>query len=451
VIVKPGKFKEKRLLFAFAFLISLILVIGLVGISRIQGLSRRIENLGKRNLSLEGAVLEMRVNNTIYAMGIRNYVFWRVSRYLGAAPMAMDLGRILAAGNNFKQQLKIYQQSAYLPQQKDWASQIAGSFDELLSLGTKIIASVIGSREGEINEVTNNLFMTFENRVYKIDSFLDTSMGKSNLQEVEQQVSLSHSDKEQAIFFLKFSLISALIIGIFIAFAVYRRRIEEHLYRQDMFNRMINLEEDERKHLSNAVHDEMGQDLSALKIYLGLLSQELSGSQEEIKSKIEECKKITSGLIEKSHNISFLLRPPDLDEVGLFESLESLLLESQHLTGVEYIFQKPAEALKLSAEHSLLIYRITQELLTNMAKHSKAKNVEVNIKQNASCVELFYHDNGQGFDYAHAAHKFLRRQEDKFRLGLLGLKERVEVLDGSMLINSSPGKGMTVSVTLPLR
>ncbi|MCG2713369.1 MAG: histidine kinase [Candidatus Omnitrophica bacterium] len=451
MIVKPGKFKEKRLLFAFAFLILLILVIGLVGISRIQGLSRRIENLGKRNLSLEGAVLEMRINNTIYAMGIRNYVFWRVSRYLGAAPMAMDLRRILAAGNNFKQQLKIYQQSAYLPQQKDWASQIAGSFDELLSLGSKIIASVIGSREGEINEVTNNLFMTFENRVYKIDSFLDTSMGKSNLQEVEQQVSLSHSDKEQAILFLKFSLISALIIGIFIAFAVYRRRIEEHLYRQDMFNRMINLEEDERKHLSNAVHDEMGQDLSALKIYLGLLAQELSGSQEEIKSKIEECKKITSGLIEKSHNISFLLRPPDLDEVGLLESLESLFLESQHLTGVEYIFQKPAEALKLSTEHSLLIYRITQELLTNMAKHSKAKNVEVNIKQNASCVELFYRDNGQGFDYTQAAHKFLRRQEDKFRLGLLGLKERVEVLDGLMLINSTPGKGMSVTVTLPIR
>jgi two-component system sensor histidine kinase DegS len=85
-----------------------------------------------------------------------------------------------------------------------------------------------------------------------------------------------------------------------------------------------------------------------------------------------------------------------------------------------------------------------------MAKHSKAKNVEVNIKKNASVVELFYRDNGQGFDYTHAAHKFLRRQEDKFRLGLLGLKERVEVLDGSMLINSSLGKGMSVSVTLPI-
>jgi signal transduction histidine kinase len=259
-------------------------------------------------------------------------------------------------------------------------------------------------------------------------------------------------------------------MGILIAFAVYRRRIEEHLYRQDMFNRMINLEEDERKRLSNAVHDEMGQGLSALKIYLGLVYQRLSEIASspaaprndviashavakqslDLKEKIEECKKITSGLIEKSHNISFLLRPPDLDEVGLLESLESLLLESKHLTGVEYIFQKPTGALELSSEYSLLIYRITQELLTNMAKHSKAKNVDLSLKKNENAVELFYHDNGQGFDYPQAAHKFLRRQEDKFRLGLLGLKERVEVLDGVMAINSGLGKGMSVSVMLPI-
>ncbi|MDD5098007.1 MAG: histidine kinase [Candidatus Omnitrophica bacterium] len=449
---KPAKFKEKKLLFAFVFLILLTLVIGLVGISRIQGLSRRIENLGKRNLSLEGAVLEMRVNNTVYAMGVRNYVFWRAARYLGAAPMAIDLSKILAAGDSFKKQLGIYQQNAYLLEQKNWAGQIAGSFDELLALGAKVIASVDNNRENRISDETNNLFMPFENRVYKIDSFLDTSMGKSNLLEVEKQVSLSYVDKEQAVLFLKLSLISALVMGILIAFAVYRRRIEEHLYRQDMFNRMINLEEDERKRLSNAVHDEMGQGLSALKIYLGLFSQELSKNKEatSLKEKIEECKKITSGLIEKSHNISFLLRPPDLDEVGLLESLESLLLESKHLTGVEYIFQKPTEALELSSEYSLLIYRITQELLTNMAKHSKAKNVDLSLKKNENRIELFYHDNGQGFDYPHAAHKFLRRQEDKFRLGLLGLKERVEVLDGVMSINSGLGKGMSVSVMLPI-
>lgn len=448
--IRPINFKEKKLVFAFALLILLTLIIGLVGIFQIQRLNHRVEDLGKHNIRLEGAVLEMRVSNTIYAMGIRNYVFWKASRYLGAAPMAININKILTAGNKFKNQLKIYRDSAYLVQQKEWADQISASLNELFTLGSKIVELTDKNEGDKINDAVNNLLMRFENRVYKIDEFLDSSMGKSNLSEVERQVYMANVDKEQAIFFLRLSLIGALVSGTLIAFSVYRRRLKEHNYRQQLFNRMINIEETERKKLSTAVHDEMGQGLSALKIYLGLLSQELFGTPEEIKSKVEECKKITSRLIEKSHNISFLLRPPDLDEVGLLESLESLLLESQHLTGVEYIFQKPPDALELPSEYSLLIYRISQELLTNMAKHAKAKNVELSIKKNDSSVELFYRDNGQGFNYNYSAQKLLRRKEDKFNLGLVGLKERVEVLDGSMFINSSLGKGTSISVTLPI-
>ena len=448
--IKPIIFKEKKLFFAFAFLILLTLLIGLVGISQIQGLNRKIEDLGKHNLKLEGAVLEMRVNNTMYAMGIRNYVFWKSSRYLGALPMAVNLNSILGAGQNFKKQLKVYRDSAYLEQQKEWANQISASFDEVLSLGKKIVELTDRNQSEGVSDEVSNLFMAFENRVFKIDEFLDKSMGKTNLREVERQMFLANEGKEQASFFLKISLAGALLVGILIAFSVYRRRIEERSYRQQLFNRMLNLEENERKKLSTSVHDEMGQDLSALKIYLGLISQGLSQEAEDLKEKIEECKKITSGLIEKTHNISFLLRPPDLDEIGLLESLESLLIETKQLTGVEYIFEKPDSGLDLPPEHSLLIYRIIQELLTNMAKHAKAKNVEIHIFKEANEVELSYHDNGQGFDYGSVSHKFLRRKEDKFGLGLLGLKERVEVLDGSMIIESGIGRGTTIKVELPI-
>ncbi len=458
----------KKLLFAFAFLILLTLLIGLVGISRIEKQSLRIENLGKHNLALESAVLEMRVNNTVYAMGIRNYVFWRAARYLSAAPMAINLEKILQAGDNFKKQLKAYQESAYLPQQKDWAGQIAASFDELLLLGAKITASVDNRQNEGISEAVNNYLMAFENRVYAIDSFLDTSMGKSNLREVQRQVSLAHTDKQQAIFFLKFSLIAALMSGLLIALSVYRRLIKERAYRQQLFNRMINVEEGERKKLSTAVHDEMGQDLSALKIYLGLVSQGLSEAVSlrgaalsslrgaagdeaiSLKEKVDECGKIASGLVEKSHNIAFLLRPPDLDEVGLLESVESLLIESRHLTGVNYTFEKPKEKLDLAPEYSLLIYRLTQEFLTNMAKHAQAKNVELRMNRNGNFIELFYRDDGRGFDCNQDEQKFLRRKEDKFSFGLLGLKERVEVLDGAMRINSASGKGTSISVKFPV-
>ncbi len=451
--------REKKLLFAFAFLILLTLLIGLFGINQIQRLSSKIENLGRYNLKRQSAVLEMRISNAVFAMGIRNYIFWRSSKYLSAMPIAANVDQIFAAGENFKNQLKIYRQNAYLDQQKEWANQVEASFDEVFSLGKKIVELAKKEESTTISEATSSRLMSFENRIYKIDEFLDNFMSKSNLQEVSQQMVLANADKQQAIFFLKVSLISALIMGILIALSVYRRRSKERTYRQQIFNRMINLEESERKNLSAAVHDEMGQDLSALKIYLGLVSQGLSelvslrGIEAteaiSLKTKIEECKKITSGLIDKSHNIAFLLRPPDLDEIGLLESLEALLLESKNLNKVEYVFQRPAENLQLDSEYSLLIYRIVQELLTNMAKHAKAKNVEVSLKKDANSVELFYRDDGQGFDYDQAEKKFLRRKEDKFRLGLLGLKERVEAFDGSMKIDSDYGKGVSITVILP--
>ncbi|MFA5005455.1 MAG: hypothetical protein WC561_04985, partial [Candidatus Omnitrophota bacterium] len=171
--------KERKLLFAFAFLILLTFLIGLVGISQIQGLSRKIEALGKNNLRLESAVLEMRINNKVYAMGIRNYVFWRSSRYLGALAMAITPEKLTEAGENFKKQLEVYRTNAYLPEQKEWADQMGVSFDELFSLGRKIIESTDRDAPGALSENTNSLLMGFENRVYKIDEFLDDSMGKA--------------------------------------------------------------------------------------------------------------------------------------------------------------------------------------------------------------------------------------------------------------------------------
>lgn len=443
-------FKEKKLFLAFIFLISLTLFIGLVGISQIQGLMRKIEDLGKNNLSLESAVLEMRIKNANYAMGVRNYVYWRSARYLGAVPMAVGANKIILAGESFKQQLKLYRQNVYLNQQREWANQAGLAFDELFVLGKKIILLVDQEESGKVSETVNGLLMAFENRVYKIDEFLDNSMGKSNLEEVQRQMVLARANKERAIFFLKVSLATALIVGSLIALAVYRRRVKERLYRQDMFNRMINVEEDAHKRLSNAVHDEMGQDLSALKIYLGVIQQDSVNLPLDVQNKINQCKEIIVGLIEKSHNIAFLLRPPDLDEIGLVESLEALLVEYKHLTGIEYNYQKPGAFFELSAEYSLLFYRITQELLTNMAKHSGAKRVELKLAQNSDSAELSYYDDGQGFDYSAMIKHPFRRREDKLRLGLLGLQERVQLLDGRMHINSSVGKGTSIMVAVPI-
>ncbi len=200
----------------------------------------------------------------------------------------------------------------------------------------------------------------------------------------------------------------------------------------------------------------MGQDLSALKIYLGLLEQMGPGKNnsdpiyKDYKEKLVQIKKITSGLIDKSHNIAFMLRPPDLDEVGLAESLEALIMDYKHMTNTNFIFEKPEEELKLPSEYSLVLYRIAQELLTNMLKHAKAGNVEIRLSKKNSAVDFFYQDDGLGFDYDTLSKLPRRRREDKLRLGLVSLKERVELLDGSMNIDSAVGKGTRINVELPI-
>ena len=443
-------FQDKKLLFAFLVLILLTAVIGIIGISQVNKLSRRVEVIGRVNLKLENAVLEMRVNNTVYAMGIRNYAYWKVSRYLGSAPLAVNFNDILKAASRFREELKIYKDYANTRQQLEWAKQTGSSFDELVVLGKQILDLADSPQNENEGSRINNLLVSFENRLSKIDEFLGSTMSKANLEEVQEQMSLAHTDKEQAIFFLKLCIIVALVMGTLIALAVYRRRIEERNYRQQLFNRMINMEESERKNLSAAVHDEMGQDLSALKIYLGVIEQGLTVQQQELKSKIIETKKIIADLIGKSHNIALLLRPPDLDEVGLIESVEALLIDFKHLTGVNYIYRKPEDGITLTPERSLLIYRIAQELLTNMAKHAKAKNLEIGLEKNEARVKFFYCDDGLGFDSKIALKSPHRRKVDQLGLGLLGLKERVELLDGEMNIDSSYGKGTLVRVTLPV-
>ena len=444
-------FRDKKLQLAFGVLVILIVTIGIIGILEIQGLSRRVEELGRRNLKLEKAVLDMRINNTIYSMGIRNYVFWKVSKYLGALPMAINLDDVLKAGKRFTEELDIYQKFAYLPQQQEWAKQIRVSFNELNALGSQIITLANNEQANKNEAAINSLLMAFENKLYTIDEFLGNTMSRANIYEVEKQLQKTRLDEKNAVAFLSLILLSASVIGVFIAHSVYKRLRKERLNREELFNLMINVEETQRKHLSTAVHDQMGQDLSALKIYLGLIEQGLKDVGQELKENIGQVKKITTGLIDKSHNIAFLLRPPDLDEIGLIESLEALVMDYKHLTSANFIYEKPKEELKLPSEYSLVLYRIAQELLTNMLKHAQAKNVEIKLTKDENSIGFFYQDDGLGFDYeAVSKTTFRRRREDKLRLGLVSLKERVELLDGEMKIDSAVGGGTRINVTLPI-
>jgi len=444
-----------RLAGGFSALLFLMVAIGGIGIFQIQFLSKSVDDLGKYYFPLQKAALEMRIDNSLYAMGIRNYIFWRSARYLEAAKDAANQEAINAARIGFQRQLASYSSFARTAIERQWIERVRVLEQELYGIGKKIIDSVNrlentgGIQRRKIEDTINKLVMVFENKLYKIDEFIDGNMQKTNLKAVEEQLRLAELAKERAIRLLIWSLILGLGLGGETAYLIYRNHKNEQERRKKLVQRMIRAEELERQNLSFQVHDQMGQDLSALMIYSDLIDKKVNPLNQEVKEDILRSKKILSGLIDKGHNIAELLRPPALEEVGLVDTIAGLIFQYKHITPIKFSSNLTTEPLNLPGEYSLILYRVAQEGLNNIAKHSQAKKVKISLEKKANVVCLTVADDGIGFNYEQPL--VHRRKEDKLKLGLLGLRERIELLGGKMTVNTAPGRGTKLIVKLPIK
>lgn len=438
--------REKRLLIGFGVFLVLTLAIGVIGIARIGSLSKTIQQLGRRHLPRERMILEMKVNNTLYAAGVRNYVFWKVSRYLRAVPLAADIEKINRASSQFMSYLAMYSSLADSPRQKQWAVTLGRRGKELSEMGKKIIAS-IDSRDQDKAGI-NQLFMDFEGEFYRIDDFLVEVLSKNNLGDIERQLDITHKEEYVSLLFLEISLFGSIILGGVVTYFVYRSFRNERKNRELLVRRMINLEEEERRNLSFQIHDQLSQDLSALKIYLGLIDKGIPEEYRDPKDNIVKGKDILSGLINKGHSISELLRPPELDDLGLVDSIGALVEKQRQMGERRYIYHRPKAGINAPAEQSLALYRLAQEALTNIVKHSCANNVEVTLEEKGKRLFLQVADDGRGFDYSVYLSRPRRRKEDRLGLGLNGLRQRIELLGGRLWIKTAPGKGTKIGATI---
>ncbi len=444
-----------RLLGGFFAIIFLIAIIGIFGILEIQFLNRAVIELGEIYLPMQAATLGMKIDNSQYAMSIRNFVFWKNTRYLEAASSTADLKIIETTLLDFKKNLDQYAKFIRTQEQRDWLVKIKDYHNQLNILGDKIIKLAGNLDKAQdpkiIQNSINRTMIEFENSLFKIDDFLSDVVQKDNLRQINEQLKKTNMAKNRSVLMLGISLIMALIIGLLTAFSVFNNLKNERNRREHLVKRMIKLEEQERGDLSMEVHDQMGQDLSGLKIFLGVIDMKI---QEEpvlagrnfIQKELEESKKILTGLMQRMHNISELLRPSALDDVGLVDTVNGLLMQQKQVTGINYIFKNDNFRLNPKGEFSLALYRVIQEGLTNIARHSKAKNVEIDLESRDNICYLTIKDDGAGFDYS----KFLKDRHKSSKLGLMGLEERIELLGGRMNIVAIPGKGTKISVELPI-
>jgi signal transduction histidine kinase len=205
--------------------------------------------------------------------------------------------------------------------------------------------------------------------------------------------------------------------------------------------RLLGLQEQERAHLSRELHDEAGQILSALMVRLSLLEREAKAPH-QWREQIAELKEIVTGVLNNLHTLAVKLRPASLDHVGLVTALEQYVQDyaGQHGLMVQFDALEIA-GLRLPADTETALFRVVQESLANVVLHAHASRVDVLLNRRSGCVAVTIEDDGIGFDPAQVV-----RQN---RLGLFGMRERVEMLGGSLSIESAPGKGTAISVEVP--
>lgn len=202
------------------------------------------------------------------------------------------------------------------------------------------------------------------------------------------------------------------------------------------------IREEERASMAREIHDELGQQLTGLKMDISWLARKKELSQEQRTEKIQDILRFLDGTVNTVRRLSSELRPGILDDLGLGEALEWWAQEFEKRSGVQCLVETPTEMLPLAPNQTVALFRIFQESLTNVARHAKASLVKSSLSQVGDLVVLQISDNGAGFD--------TKTSGQKKTLGLLGMKERTLMLGGQYDISSVPGQGTTVTVTVPL-
>ena len=217
-------------------------------------------------------------------------------------------------------------------------------------------------------------------------------------------------------------------------------RRERELLRRQLLERVIAAQEEERRRIARELHDSTSQSLTSLMV--GLRTLDSACDNPQVHGHTHELRQVAGQVLEDVHNLAVQLRPAILDDLGLSAALERLAQEWQkryHIRA-DVVVNLGGKRLPDPIETSL--YRILQEALTNVARHARARSVSVLVERRQKEIVAVIEDDGQGFD--------LERVHRDGHLGLLGIRERAELLGGRLTIESSPGRGTSLFIRLPL-
>ena len=221
------------------------------------------------------------------------------------------------------------------------------------------------------------------------------------------------------------------------------RRMQEQM--RLLTRRVLEAQEEERKKISRELHDDIAQTLVGINVHLEALSREIMVNPEVIRRKIARTQKLVEKSVDIVHRFARELRPTLLDDLGIIATLHAFMKEFTKQTNIRVHFKTCAGVEQLNSARITVIYRVVQSALNNVARHSEASRVQVSLETISDVVCMEIKDDGKSFDVA----RFLHHAKNK-HLGLIGMRERVEMVGGKFSVESAPGQGTTIRAEIPM-
>jgi signal transduction histidine kinase len=229
----------------------------------------------------------------------------------------------------------------------------------------------------------------------------------------------------------------------------YGLLLEQSRQMQDQLRllsrQLLTAQEEERKRISRELHDVIAQTLTSINVRLASLKQEAMSNTKGLERSIARTQRLVEHSVNIVHRFARELRPTVLDDLGLIPALHTFMKSFKAETGIQVNLSAFAAVEHVNGDKRTALYRVAQEALNNVAHHARASRAEVKIQELDGGICMRINDDGKGFQVQRVLHAKKHK-----RLGLLGIRERLEMVNGNLTIESTPGKGTTIVAQIPL-
>jgi signal transduction histidine kinase/CHASE3 domain sensor protein len=455
-------------------------------LGQLQAIDALLSDRILKSISVENPIAYRRLQVALSMQVQMNALAKSLGNYMQTGEM-LYADQLNTAEREFTEFLRLYQVVVLSPEEKNWADELQKRSDEGLNLARNVI-DMEKSRRLQLGAFMQNyrdLASTLNDRVQ-----IRTERGLSKAK--EELLEAGRSTNTTILIVLIVSLIFGILAGVWTTHSITRRL--EHLtsvmtsvgqgdrarrvkltggdelkLMGDTFNAMVDqleqaerdrnaglrqfassmqrAQEDERARISRELHDDLCQRLTGMKFRVEVLEDEAMPVDRKVAKQLRDVREELDRSIVEVRRISSNLRPSVLDDFGLITALRLLgkEFEKQHSIPVEVICSESMPA-DMPGDCEIAMYRIAQEALANVAKHARAFSVDLSLTADEGSIVLKIHDNGRGMDDNVAT----RMRVPGHGLGMLGMRERAELLGGSFAVDSSYDRGTSITVAIPL-